>query len=137
MPLEVHKLNLKYSHRSRVSHFILHKHPLHSQDAHKLVQADEKLWYPRADKIQSNNNNKKKNKFLKSYKLILQAKDVNSVLRYKCKCTQDMQTAYKLSLLTLWLSPALKFRRTLKRGLLYFNYFVFKLQQNTASVSTF
>lgn len=56
--LEVHKLNLKHSHRSRVSCFILHEHPLHSQDARKLMQADEKLWYPRVDEIQSNNKKK-------------------------------------------------------------------------------
>lgn len=72
MHLEAHKLNLN-SHWSRVSCVILHEHPLHYQDAHKLEQADEKLWYPREDGIQSNS----KQKFLKSYKLILQAKDVN------------------------------------------------------------
>lgn len=43
--LKVHQLNLKYSHRSRASCFISHEHPLHSQDACKLVQADEELRY--------------------------------------------------------------------------------------------
>lgn len=41
--LKAHKLNLKYNHRCRVFCFILHEHPLHSQDAHQLMQADEML----------------------------------------------------------------------------------------------
>lgn len=79
--LKAHKLNLKYSHRSKVSYFILHEHPLRSQDARKLVQADEMLQYLWVDEIQNNNNEKVK--FLKCYKLILQAKEVNSVLRWQ------------------------------------------------------
>lgn len=57
------------------------------------MQADEKLWYPRVDEIQTNNKKKKK-KFPKSYKLILQAKEANSVLRWQVQ----MHTGYANSL---------------------------------------
>lgn len=58
------------------------------------MQADEKLWYPRVDEIQTNNKKKKKKKFPKSYKLILQAKEANSVLRWQVQ----MHTGYANSL---------------------------------------